>query len=78
MSDDMHQSGSPALHRLTVPAHCMDEDFLREIGELGVKIVDLQGAPWAVTFEGTAAALREMYDTHWADGPCPEFDKEEA
>lgn len=66
----------PDLHRLTVPAHCMDDDFLDDLDRAGVKIVDDSQAPWAVTFEGTAAALREMYATHWADGPCPEFDKE--
>jgi len=62
--------------RLTVPAHCLDEDCLRAISNLGVKIVNLKDAPWGVTFEGTAAALHEMYETHWDDGPCPEFDKE--
>jgi hypothetical protein len=56
----------------------MDEDFLKELERLGCKVVDDRDAPWSVTFEGTAAALRQLYAENWGDddGGWPGFDDE--
>lgn len=64
------------LRRFSAPAHCMDADFFKELNRLNCKVVDASGAPWDVTFEGTAAALRELYDTNWQDDGWPGFDDE--
>jgi hypothetical protein len=64
------------LRRFSAPAHCMDADFCNELKRLGCRVADASEAPWNVTFEGPAAALRQLYDENWADGGWPGFDPE--
>lgn len=53
---------------LTIDAHCIDKEFETRIQtEYGVAIVSMEGAPWAVVFEGPREKLAEMVDAEWGE-----------
>lgn len=61
--------------RVGLPTHVGGEPLEATMARLGIKVVDDTDAPWNVVYEGTEAALREMYAEHWADSdPFPGFD----
>lgn len=51
---------------LTIDAHCIDKEFEQRIeANYGVAIVSMEGAPWAVVFEGPREGLAQMVSDCW-------------